>query len=380
MYQPIPLLIPDIPNQTDIQPYLMQIDANRHYSNFGPLVKSLETRLAASFQQHASTPVYITTVSSATLGLELTLSALNLPKGSRILVPALTFVATLTAILRSGHIPVISDIDEDSWLLTPDIAETALKEKNIKAVITVATFGHAQDTVSWSDFQKLTGIKVIIDAAGAFGNQLVMAPDIPVVYSMHATKSLAAGEGGFVVSGNAELNNLIRQLSNFGINLDTQSVNPVGYVSHIGTNAKLSEYHAAVAHACLDTWESVSVKRTMIYHQYQSNLKEICGSAVIWQSGKLSFAPTTLSIRVGSSQVRDAIEAICVKRNIATRRWYQPLLHQHSANIKPMEVFSCTVAERVASDMLGLPFSTFLSNGDLNRIATAVKDGFDTRF
>ncbi|PPC81868.1 MAG: aminotransferase DegT [Methylotenera sp.] len=380
MSQPIPLLIPDIPNQAAIQPYLLQIDANRHYSNFGPLVKSLETRLTASFQQHAANPIHVTTVSSATLGLELTLSALNLPKGSRILVPALTFVATLTAIIRTGHIPVISDIDEDSWLLTPEIAQTVLKEKKIQAAIAVATFGHPQDTLSWSKFQKASGVKVIIDAASAFGSQWATATDIPIVFSMHATKSLTAGEGGFVVSGNAKLNNLIRQLSNFGINLDTHSGHPIGYISHIGTNAKLSEYHAAVAHASLDTWEYVAKKRTEMFHQYQHKLKELCGNAVILQSGQPTSAPTTLSIRVGSSQVRNAIEAICAQRNIATRRWYQPLLHHHSARIKPMEVFSCTFAERIATDMLGLPFSTFLGDEDLNRIATAVKDGLETQF
>lgn len=380
MSQPIPLLIPDIPNQATIQPYLMQIDANMHYSNFGPLVKHLETRLAVLFQHHATTTVHVTTVSSATLGLELTLSALNLPKGSHVLVPALTFVATLTSIIRAGHIPVIADIDEDSWLITPEIVQAVLKEKKIQAVIAVATFGHPQDTLNWSAFQKASGIKVIIDAAGAFGTQWSATPDIPIVFSMHATKSLAAGEGGFVVSGNQELNNLIKQLSNFGINLDSRSGYPVGYISHIGTNAKLSEYHAAVAHASLDSWESVARKRTKIHRQYQHKLKELCGNAVIWQSGQPSSAPTTLSIRVGNSQVRDAIEVICAQRHIATRRWYQPLLHHHSSRVKPMEVFSCTTAERIASDMIGLPFYTLLSDEEIDQVSTAVKDGLNTSF
>src|SRR5690606_34523177 len=120
---PIPLLVPKLPDYAALKPYIEQIDASRHYSNFGPLIQSLEKRLAELFQRQTAHPMHVTTVSSATTGLELVLSSLGLPKGSRVLVPALTFVATLTAVIRANLVPVITDIDPDSWLLTPEIAQ-----------------------------------------------------------------------------------------------------------------------------------------------------------------------------------------------------------------------------------------------------------------
>lgn len=192
---PIPLLIPSLPDAAALRPYLERIDQNRYYSNFGPLVKELEARLAHLFATHGSQPIYVTTVSSATSGLELALSSLGLEPGSRVLVPALTFVASLTAIIRAGFVPVVTDIDPLSWLLTPEIARQALAASNAHAVLAVATFGQPQNTRAWHELQQETGVRVVIDAAGAFGDQQLEAADIPLVFSMHATKSLSAGEG-----------------------------------------------------------------------------------------------------------------------------------------------------------------------------------------
>ena len=374
-YSPIPLLVPKLPDLKALSPYLERIDLSKQYSNFGPLVKSLEGRLEKMFQDHTTHTMHVTTISSATSGLELALYALGLAKGSRVLVPALTFVATLTAVIRAGFLPVVTDIDYDSWLLTPEIADAAIKKSGAKAALVVATFGQPQDTLGWSEFQKKMGVRIIVDAAGAFGSQWVNASDVPVVYSMHATKSLAAGEGGFVVSGDMQFNRLIAQLSNFGIVMNLDEGQPIGYLSHVGTNAKLSEYHAAVAHASLDGWTHAAKGRSAMYSQYRQKLIDACGSALIWQSGISLPAPNTLSVRLGSVKARESVEKLCSERRISTRRWYQPLLHHHSSRIKPMEILSCPVAESVAADLIGLPFSIFLLHDHLERIITAVKDG-----
>ncbi|HEY0269352.1 MAG TPA: DegT/DnrJ/EryC1/StrS family aminotransferase [Methyloradius sp.] len=368
----IPLLIPQLPNREALWPYLGQIDEKQHYSNFGPLVKRLESSLQQRFQLHAQIPLLVTTVSSATLGLELALSALGLPKGTRVLVPALTFVATLTAVIRAGYIPVVTDIDPDSWLLTPEIATEAAKSSDAGAVLAVATFSQPQDTLLWHEFQKKTGIRVVIDAAAAFGSQWVQAPDIPVVFSMHATKSLAAGEGGFVVSGEQKNIGLVTQMSNFGINLDPLAHLPVGYLSSVGTNAKLSEYHAAVALASLDGWDLMAATRRAVAARYRQSLIAACGSALIWQTGSEVAAPTTFSVRVGSYAVRQKLEDTCVKQGIATRRWYQPLLHQHAEKIEPLLSLPAHTAEAVADDLIGLPFFAMMSDEQMTAIVNAV--------
>lgn len=367
----IPLLTPLLPDRVALAPYLDQLDANRHYSNFGPLNTALETRLSQLFAEHSPHPIHVTTTSSATLGLELTLSSLDLPPGSKVIVPALTFVASLTAIIRAGYTPVIADIDPQSWLLTPEIATEAAIQTGARAVLAVAAFGQPQDTRHWSSFQHTSDIHVVIDAAGAFGSQWVEATDIPVVYSMHATKSLAAGEGGFVVSGSNVINAHVRQLSNFGINLDSNAGFPVGHLSFVGSNAKLSEYHAAVAHASLDQWDAQARRRQDIYRNYRQALEEICGNHLQWQAGITLAAPTIFSVRM-ATEARNRLEKICKQRQIATRRWYQPLLHQHAAKVAPIIKQPTPVAEAVASGLIGLPFSPFLTQTDIDHVVQAV--------
>lgn len=372
MTTPIPLLTPLLPDRDTLAPYLARLDQSRHYSNFGPLNQALESRLRALFEAQSPHALHITTTSSATLGLELALSSLDLPAGSRIIVPALTFVATLTAIIRTGHVPVIADIDENSWLITPEIATRVAAQTGANAVMAVAAFGQPQDTAAWSAFRRATGMSVVIDAAGAFGSQWLNAPDIPVVYSMHATKSLAAGEGGFVVSGNAALNAHVRQLSNFGINLDPDSGFPVGHLSFAGSNAKLSEYHAAVAHASLDQWDIQARQRRELYHSYRQALQQAAGEHLQWQTGNPLVAPTIFCVRMAAA-ARDHLEKICQQRQIATRRWYQPLLHQHAAKVAPIVKTPTPVAESVAAGLIGLPFSTFMNRDDIHRVADAVR-------
>jgi dTDP-4-amino-4,6-dideoxygalactose transaminase len=370
--QGIPLLVPQLPDRQALEPYLDRIDLSRHYSNFGPLVQELEQRLAAQYTAQSSLPLEVVTVSSATAGLELALSSLELPPGSRVLVPALTFVASLTAILRAGHLPVICDIDPQSWLLTPEIADRSLQHGDCQAVIAVATFGQAQDTQAWSAWQQRTGIQVIIDAAAAYGSQWVEAVDIPVVFSMHATKSLAAGEGGFVVTGQSDQRRMIKELSNFGINLSPDKDHPVGHLSYAGTNAKLSEYHAAVGLASLNSWQAQANRRHAVFVQLRDTLQQSCGDALTWQQGPAPAAPTTFSVRLGSSLRRQHLEQSCAVSNISTRRWYQPLLHQHAAKVGPIVHLPTPTAEAVSADLIGLPFFPTLTKVQMAEISRHV--------
>lgn len=369
----IPLLVPSLPDRKALSPYLDAIDANRYYSNFGPLVKSLEQKLAERFQTHTQHPMHVVTVSSATMGLELALMALELPKGSKVILPALNFVAALTATIRVGLVPVIADIDPDAWVMTPDIAEQAAKQSGAKAVLLLATFGQPLDSREWADFQTRTGLKVIIDAAGAFGSQWLDTADIPIIVSMHATKSLAAGEGGFVVSGNAEMVARIAQLSNFGINLDRNSGLPVGMLSHAGANAKLSEYHAAVALASLDAWESQATKRQTLFKRYKEALERTCGDQLLWQKGISLASPVIFNIRFRQAAQRNKLEQLAAEQEIATRRWYQPLLHDHSPAIGPLQKLPCPNAEEVAACLIGLPFFVILSDEEMQRVVKLVQ-------
>jgi len=103
----IPLMMPSLPTARELLPYLERIDAARWYSNFGPLVSEFEARIAASFA--SAGPCRVVSLSSCTAGIELALRALALPAGAPILVPALTFIATASAVRCAGLSPVSAD-------------------------------------------------------------------------------------------------------------------------------------------------------------------------------------------------------------------------------------------------------------------------------
>lgn len=368
----LPLLLPDMPSPQQLLPYLERMHAARHYSNFGPLVQELEQRLA----QRLSADVV--TVANATQGLELVLSALDLPPGSRVLVPALTFVATATAVVRAGHVPVLADVDAASWLLTPTIAARAARELGAQAVLPVAAFGAPQDMRAWQAFEQASGLPVVVDAAGAFGNQTLQGAAGTLVFSLHATKSLPAGEGGAVVSTNAALVERVRQLSNFGINLQPGGVVPVGHLAAVGTNAKMSEYHAAVGLASLDRWDAVATRRRALFAQLRLALDDASGGALGWQQfgPQPLTAPVMLCLRLGSASRRALLERLCRRQGILTRRWYQPLLGEIQGRAMRWDSGPLPRARAIAQDLLGLPFYPAMDETQQALLAAVVREVF----
>lgn len=370
----VPLLVPDLPAPETLLPYLHRMHQAQQYSNFGPLVRELEAGLLDRFAARSPAPLALSTVANATLGLELVLSALELPPHSRVLVPSLTFVATATAVLRAGHIPVLADIDPDSWLLTPGIARQALQQIAIDVVMPVAAFGSPHAMAGWHAFQQETGVPVVIDAAAAFGSQWLDGFGGTAVFSMHATKSLPAGEGGFIVSSDAALVARVRQLSNFGINLDPGPEVPVGMLARIGSNAKMSEYHAAVGLASLDAWENRAAVRRARYQELYEAL-QAAADGLRWQStaGDVA-APTLLCVQLPAAGDREALERSCAARGIGTRRWYQPLLGRMLSVAPHCVCLPTPVASVLASGMIGLPFFPQISAGQVQAVVAAVAD------
>jgi dTDP-4-amino-4,6-dideoxygalactose transaminase len=169
------------------------------------------------------------------------------------------------AIIRAGLTPIFTDICIHQWVLTPEIVLKACEKLVIHAVLPVAAFGRPLEVERWDEFTKQTGIPVIIDAASAFGNQRVGATT-SVVFSFHATKPLAIGEGGAVASADPRFIEDIRRRSNFGFDS--------GSVIKAGTNAKLSEFHAVVGLAALRRWPENVRRRRELAAYYQQTLKE----------------------------------------------------------------------------------------------------------
>lgn len=312
------VLVPDVPTADEILPYLRRIDESRWYSNTGPLVKELEQRMGG------------VTVSSATLGLELAAKCIF---KRRVRIPAFTFVATATALLRAGLEPVLCDVDE-TWAL-----------KDIDA-----------DSLSVCPFGAVVKPGGLVDAAAGWGNQHVGTR----VYSLHATKSLPAGEGG-LVCGPPELLERIRRLSNFGLEV-TPFVH--GIVNEAGTNAKLSEYHAAVALASLDRWEVTAAKRRRLHDEYSLRLADF------ERQPRPAGVYTTFPVLV---QNAGAVARAMAAKGVETRRWYTPTLERHPAfRGLPVEgdLRNC---RRLNDELLCLPFHNEMTATDVERVCEVLR-------
>jgi dTDP-4-amino-4,6-dideoxygalactose transaminase len=351
------LLQPDMPSTDRLVPYLRRIEQSGHYTNFGPLSLELEAALGGLVGA-----TEIVAVSSATIGLELTLAALGLPASSEVLVPAHTFVATAAAVVRAGHRPVLADIDPESCLLTTAIARAAASGVAPRAVVPVGLYGAGLDAEEWDAFSVETGIPVVIDAAGAVAVQRV-GRFCHAVYSLHATKALAAGEGGFLATHDALLAARVRSASNFGFSH--------GRVDIAGTNGKLSEYHAAVGLASLEGWEDRMRQRQAIFDLYAARLAQLVGK------GELSFVSrsglaTNLTLRLGRA-LCDADERLLAGCGIEFRRWYWPPLDRHPAFAACRIAGSLDGVASVADRQIGVPFHLGIGEPEIELVAAALE-------
>ena len=359
----IPVLIPHIPPVEAVWPYLQRIDASHRYSNFGPLNQELENRFQQFFTTSDSSP-FVCSAANATLGLEIAVIALDLKPKAQVLMPALTFVATATSVLRAGHEPVFADIDPQNWQLTPALARRYCAMHPVDCVMPVATYGTPLDIDAWDAFSRDTGIPVLIDAAGALGNQAV-GDRCHVIYSLHATKMLSSIEGAIIVSRDQAFIQTVRRLSNFGIDLHS------GRIDMAGTNAKLSEYHAAVGLASLDAWDHTQALRRQAWQQQRELLSSRVPS-LIWQHGSAGKVHTVMPVLLPDNTSNIAVMQALAEHGIETRPWYCPPLPQQPAFVRCRRLGDMTVTNRLGKQLLGLPFHLQLTDNQRTRIADAL--------
>jgi dTDP-4-amino-4,6-dideoxygalactose transaminase len=357
-FSPVAVARPHLPGADAILPYLRRIDAARWYSNFGPLLTEFEERLAARF--HPGTEVV--TCANATQALALTLQAMGLPRRGLCAMPSYSFVASAHAVIAAGLTPYFLDVDLESWTLTPDTVRRALKRAPgaISAVMVVAPFGAVPDLEAWLAFRADTGIPVIVDAAAAF-DQARAAP-LPVVVSLHATKVLGVGEGGFVATEDAALAADVRRLTTFGFRGSRQS-------EVAATNAKLSEYAAAVGLAALDAWPHDRLRyarAATLMRAAMVGLPEI----VVQAGWGASWVTSVLCVR-GPDGCADALGGMLAEAGVETRRWWGLGCADSPAFAAcPKEALPHT--EVLGASVVGLPFAIDLDRNQISRVAAAL--------
>ena len=342
---------PKLPSADRLAPYLKSIDASRIYSNFGPLALSLEDRLSEHYGLGQGT---VTTVANATLGLAIALAAQQPPPGSLCAIPAWTFVASVHAALIAGLVPYFVDVEFETWAIDADKLVDALGRAPapVGAVMPVVPFGMPLDVAKWEAFQSRTGVAVVIDAAAAFDSLVPGA--VPSVVSLHATKVLGVGEGGFVISTDTSLRRAVRMRANFGFQ-DSRQARVAAF------NAKLSEYQAAVGLAALDEWEQTRSEwsdaaggyRRALSGSNRVSLQRGFGEAWVGSTCLLGF----------DRPIADRVEQSLARCDIETRRWWGAGAHTHPATASfPRAPLPATDA--LARSTLAVPLYRDIERGE----------------
>ncbi|RUO45054.1 DegT/DnrJ/EryC1/StrS family aminotransferase [Idiomarina aquatica] len=266
----IPVTKPYLPSRERLERYIDGIYEREWLTNNGTLVQELTRRLEDYLGVEN-----LLLVSNGTLALQIAYRALDISttedyETSEAITSPFSFIATASSLKWEGIKPVFADIDPDTWCLDPKKAEQAITP-NTKAIVPVHVFGNACDVEMLGQVAKKHNLKIIYDAAHAFGikykNTSILKHGDAATLSFHATKIFHTAEGGAIIFKEKSTFEKAKKLINFGITGPTS-------IESLGINAKMNEFQAAIGLSVLDDIERIIEKRLDIYKQYINSLND----------------------------------------------------------------------------------------------------------
>lgn len=312
---PIPVTRPSMPALHEFIPYLETIWERRQLTNGGPFSVALEQALC----DHLGV-AHISLFASGTTALLVALQSLEL--SGEVITTPYSFVASAHALLWRGLRPVFVDIDPGTFNLDPARIEAAITPQTT-AIMPVHCYGHPCDVDAIAAIAQRHGLRVIYDAAHAFGvkhqgGSVLNHGDLSVL-SFHATKVFSTFEGGAVVSHDAKTKQRIDALRNFGIVDETTLEGP-------GINGKLNEIGAAFGLLQLKQVDSAILRNKAIDARYRAGLAGVRGLRCppVTESGNHAY----FALQVGPDypEHRDQVHSKLHRHGILARRYFYPLL------------------------------------------------------
>ncbi len=371
---------PVLPPITDIARYYALSEEARYYSNGGPCHQQLCTRIRAYVGGAAASCL---PVANCTLGLIVALRELcGEPADAEaplVAVPSFTFTATACAIRWAGCRPLFVDIEPASWQLDPDALEAALERHagEVAGVLACSTFGTAPPTSlreRWRAVCSRHGLPLLVDSAAGFGavdehGRRLGGLGETEIFSFHATKPFAIGEGGAIVTADPALAERLERGVNFGLD-------PVDRVSiTAGINAKMSELHCATALAMLDRYDDVLARR----RETACHVRErFAGYPLTYQLGSEGSTWQVFQVLMPDSASRQRALAAADRANVEVRTCFDPPLHLHPAFAADPRAGALLVTERIAARALSLPLANALGERQMTRLELVLDDAFDS--
>ena len=353
---------PLLPSLDDFMPYLQDIWNRKWLTNNGHYHQELEKALC----EYLKVP-YISLFTNGTLPLMCALQALRIT--GEVITTPYSFVATTHSLWWNGIKPVFVDIDPETCNIDPNKIEAAITPKTT-AIMPVHVYGKPCDTERIQEIADKYGLKVIYDAAHAFGvevnsQSILNAGDISTL-SFHATKVYNTVEGGALICHDEQTKKRIDYLKNFGFAGEITVIAP-------GINGKMDEVRSAYGLLNLKQVDAAIEARHRVAVKYREVLRGVKGIRVMEDMPRVRHNYSYFPIFIDAEEYgmsRDELYFKMKENNVLGRRYFYPLISEFSTyrGLESARPENLPVATKIANSVICLPMYHSLEDADINRI------------
>lgn len=366
--EPIYVTRPNLPPLEKLQPYLEEIWKNRILTNNGPFHQQFEKELAKYLDVE-----YVNLFTNATLALVIGLQALRIT--GEVITTPFSFVATTHALKWNGITPVFCDIEEATLNIDPDKIEALITPKTT-AIMPVHVYGHPCNIEKTQAIADKYGLKVIYDAAHAFGirmkdNNLLLEGDMSVL-SFHGTKLFNTFEGGAIISKDEKLKKRIDFLKNFGFADELTVIAP-------GINGKMNEFQSALGLLSLEIVDEEIANRKKNAEIYFELLKDVKGIKVFDKFDGYKYNYGYFPVLIDEKEFGTSREKVydeLKENNIYARRYFYPLISNMPSyrSLPTATKENLPVANNIAEQVLCLPIYGALRSENIKELTKIILD------
>lgn len=357
--------------RTSMPPYEEYIEAikplwDSHWlTNMGKYHRQLEAEL----RDYLEVPE-ISLMVNGHMSLEMAIQSFGFPEGSEVITTPFTFISTTHAIVRNRLVPVFCDIKPEDGTIDENKIEDLITEKTV-AIVPVHVYGHVCNVEAIDEIAKKYNLKVIYDAAHAFGvkykDKGIGSYGDASVFSFHATKVFNTIEGGAVTFSDHKIYEKLYNLKNFGIRGEE-------LVTDVGANAKMNEFCAIMGLCNLKHLANAMADRKRVVSHYTELLKQKEGIKIFSGNGNASqnFAYFPILIMEEHAHSRDEVYEILSENDIHARKYFYPLTSDQACFKNKYKRLDIPVARKIAEEVLTLPLYEGLADEDIERIVNLI--------
>ena len=332
-------------------------------SSKGKFVNSFENNFSEYVNSKCSTAVC-----NGTVALHLALMALGIREGDEVIVPTLTYIASVNAITYTGATPVFVDSLESTWQIDVEDVKKKITSKT-KAIMCVHVYGHPCEMDGLLKITKEHNLFLVEDCAEAIGSlykgQHVGTFGDVSTFSFYGNKTITTGEGGMVITNSEKLHNKIVHLKGQGLAKDREY-----WHDAIGYNYRMTNICAAIGLAQLEQIDEILLKKQQIANWYMQDLKE---SRYKFHNeiGDVTHSYWMCTILISEDIDREALKAFLITKGIETRPMFYPI---HTMPIYAhVNKETYPISEKLAGLGMNLPSYPELNKDDIKYITNSLK-------